>query len=212
MVQKEFDQAVINLNIPFADFGDKNGANAKNIAEQCKKLITKPGIRLNVTHEFYDSKRILDFLAKNTINVFLYEDTGNRGLSSAIDNAIAVKRPVAISDSIMFRHLFDVEPSVSIPKSSLATVINNGFAPLQKHYDEWNSKDLLWEYERIISAILKRSKNKISPSRNPRSIVKRFLSLPDKNFSWLRNTNKAHEDDMQVTQNTYRPITLTELK
>ena len=40
-VQEEFDEAVIRLNVPSADFGDKDGARAKAIAEQCQKVIYK---------------------------------------------------------------------------------------------------------------------------------------------------------------------------
>ena len=42
-----------------------------------------------------DKKSMLDFLAQNTINLFLYEDTAGRGLSSTIDNALATLRPKA---------------------------------------------------------------------------------------------------------------------
>ena len=80
LVQEQFDEAAIRLNIPPADFGDKDGAHAREIAARCRAAITKPGICTTVTHEFMDHGAILDFLARNTINVFLYEDTGNRPL------------------------------------------------------------------------------------------------------------------------------------
>lgn len=212
LIQQEFDEAIIKLNIPFADFGDKDGANAKLIAEQCKNLIKKQDIELHVTHEFYDSNEVLNFLAQNTVNVFLYQDTGNRGLSSTIDNALAVQRPVAVSDSIMFRHLFDTKPSVCISKNSLRSIIDNGFAPLQKYYNEWNAENLLWEYERILNAILIRSKNKIKLNHKYfqalQFSLKKAFSLPDKTFSWLRNTDKANEDDMQIVKSLYEPVTI----
>src|ERR1700687_1922836 len=202
LVQQEFDAAIIKLNIAFADFGDEDGANARLIAAQCKKLITKQGIQLQVSHKFYDRDEVLDFLAQNTINVFLYHDTGNRGLSSTVDNALAVRRPVAISDSIMFRHLFDTEPSVRITQNTLRKIIDNGFAPLESHHDEWNSENLLWEYERIVTAVLGRSTKPIEENRRKFQAlqfrVRKTLSLPDKTFTWLRNTNQANEDDMRI--------------
>lgn len=209
IVQQEFDEAIIKLNIPFADFGDKDGMNAKRIAEQCKSLITKPGIQLFITHEFYDNEAVLNFLAQNTINVFLYEDTGNRGLSSAIDNTLAVQRPIAVSDSPMFRHLFDTEPSVQVSKNSLKTIIDNGFAPLQQHYNEWTAVNLLWEYERIMTSIFIRSNNKTSKqSVSIRSAFNRYFSLPDKAFSWIANTAKVNEDDMRIVNSEYTPVTI----
>ena len=163
LVQQEFDEAVIRFNIPAADFGDKNGVNARAIAAKCKALIIKPGIQLIVTHDYMDNKAMLDFLAKNSINVFLYEDKSGRGLSSTVDNAMAVQRPVAVSDGVMFRHVFDVEPSVCITKNNLKTIIQNGFAPLQKHYNEWNAENLLWEYERILDSIFAKQQTHQKP-------------------------------------------------
>ena len=200
LVQQEFDEAVIRFNIPAADFGDKNGVNARVIAEKCKALIIKPGIQLIVTHDFLDNKAMLDFLAKNTINVFLYEDATSRGLSSTVDNAMSVQRPVAVSDGAMFRHVFDAEPSVCVTRNNLKTIIQNGFAPLQKYYNEWNTENLLWEYERILNSVFTKQQNppkfKTGVIRALQAKWNRLLSMPNTTFTWLRNSGKATEDDM----------------
>lgn len=213
LVQKEFDKAVIRFNIPFAAFGDKDGINAKAIAENCKALIKKPGIELKVTHDFQNKGSMLDFLAQNTINVFLYEDTGGRGLSSTIDNVLAVKRPVAVSDSTMFRHLFDVVPSVCVSENSLQKIISNGFTPLQKHFDEFSKENILWEYERIMDAVLMKVespvKTKMGIKRTLQSVLFSFFSLPDKTFTWLRNSDKVTEDNLEInTKVKYQPVSL----
>jgi hypothetical protein len=218
LVQQEFDDAVIRFNITSADFGfNEGGVNAGTIVEKCKAQITKPGIHLIVTHVFFDNKAMLDFLAQNTINIFLYEHdkTIGKGLSSAVDNAMAVQRPVAVSDGVMFRHLFDVEPSVCITKNNLRTIIQNGFAPLQKHYNEWNAENLLWEYERILNSIFAKQQNLSKPKRG---IIKtlqskwtRLLLKPDKTFTWLIDSVKATEDDMKVSSSVqYHPIRIPE--
>jgi hypothetical protein len=211
LVQQEFDEAVIWFNIPSADFGDKNGVNARNTAAKCNSLITNAGIQLIITYDFMDNKTMLDFLAKNTINVFLYEDTKGRGLSSALDNAMAVQRPVAVSDAVMFRHVFDAEPSVCVTKNNLKTIIQNGFAPLKKHYYEWNAENLLWEYERILDSIFVKQQNlsklKMGIIRTLQSKWNRLLSKPNRTFTWLRNSAKATEDDMHVNRSVqYQPI------
>jgi SAM-dependent methyltransferase len=203
LVQQEFDEATIRFNIPAADFGDSNGLHAREIVQRCKALITKPGIRLIVTHDYLDEKGMLDFLAQNTINVFLYEHDADsvRGLSSAVDNAMAVQRPLAISNGIMFRHLFDVNPSICVAKNSLKTIIQNGFAPLQKYYNQWNAENLLWEYERILDSIFNKIQNpqkkKASLVKALRSKYRRMLLMPGKTFTWLRDSEKAVEDDLQ---------------
>lgn len=153
LVQQEFEEAVIRINIPAADFCDNGGVNARAIAGRCRAQLIKPGIRLIITHDYLESKDLLDFLAQNTINVFLYEEAGDRGLCSVVDIAMAVQRPIAVSDSAAFRHVLDAEPSVCVAKNSLKSIIQNGFAPLQKHYDEWSSANILLEHERILDSV-----------------------------------------------------------
>jgi SAM-dependent methyltransferase len=213
LVQQEFDEALIRFNIPSADFGDKDGSHARAIENNCRGLLVKPGIRLEVTHEFHDEKQLLDFLARNTINVFLYEDTVGRGLSSTVDNALAVGRPIAVSDSLMFRHVLSASPSVCVKKNSLKTILANGFAPLQQFQVEWTAGNLLWEYERIMNSVFARVTkppvHKMGVIRTLQSVWNRFLSRPDKSFTWLRNSQKASDDDLTVDNTIrYTPIAI----
>jgi hypothetical protein len=197
LVQEEFDEAIIRFNIPPADFGDDNGVSARNIVERCKASISKPGIRLVASHDFLDNGALLDFAAQNTVNVFLYEDTGNRGLSSAIDIALSAQRAVAVSESVMFRHLFDVRPSVCVTKSSLRAIIQNGFAPLRRHYDEWRAENMLWDYERIVDSVLA----KWPQASNPRSGLNR---------NWLGESAESAQDDMTpVCSPSYHPVQIS---
>ncbi len=216
-VNNEFDQAIIRLNIPAADFGDANGENAKLIAADCSKLITKPGIKLEITHQFMTDGELLDFLAGNSLNVFMYEDTEGRGISSAIDNALAVKRPVAVSRCPMFRHILNASPSVCMEDNSLKAILQNGFGSLEKITKDWTKENLLWEYERILQAIFNRIENPVVPKmgiiRTIQSVGNRFFTLPDKSFTWLRNTTAATEDDLSpVNKVVYTPILLSASK
>lgn len=202
-VQKEFDQAVIRFNIPSADFGDSDGSKARALVEACRLLINKPEIRLEITHDFLSKPEILDFLAQNTINVFLYQDKYGRGLSSTVDYALAVNRPLAVSDSIMFRHLHGVDPSVVVGRSSLRQIMENGPALLDPLRKEWDGTHLVWEYERIADAVLAKEKE----GRKKRVS---WLDLPGqrkKTFSWLHNTKNATEDLLTVDRTqSYTPI------
>ena len=154
-VQQEFDEATIRINIPFARFGDADGHGAKAYAMACSRLIRKPGILLKITHEFLSQKEVLDFLAGNTLNCFFYEENRNRGISSVIDNALAVNKPLAITRSNMFRNVTATKPSICIEDSSLNEIMHNGVAPLQQYKNEWTAANLCWDYERIIKAALK---------------------------------------------------------
>jgi SAM-dependent methyltransferase len=153
-VQKEFDEAIIRLHIPFAAFGDSDGSEARAIAQRCKELIAKPGIELLLSHDFLSQEQLLDFLAKNSINVFFYEENKGRGISSVIDYALAVQRPIAITKSNMFRHIYSTCPSICVESAKLREIMGNGFEPLLQNCREWSEENLIWDYERIVGKVL----------------------------------------------------------
>lgn len=153
-VQDEFDEAVIRLNIPFARFGDADGHGAKAYADECRQQIRKPGIQLAITHDFLSQEQVLDFLAANSVNCFFYEENKNRGISSVIDLALAVNKPIAITKSNMFRHVVHTEPSICIEDSTLRAIMEHGAGVLASYKKEWTSAHLCWDYERIAAASL----------------------------------------------------------
>jgi hypothetical protein len=105
-VQEEFDEAIIRINMPFNDVVDPDGKKmVLPTAERCRQLVTKPGIKLEITHEYFSKKNVLEFLSSNSINAFLYNVDKDQGLSSVLDYALSVQRPVAISSAGMFRHV-----------------------------------------------------------------------------------------------------------
>jgi len=212
-VQEEFDEAIIRINMPSADFGDETGSNARRIAENCKNLIHKPGIKMETSHQFMNDEELLDFLAGSSMNVFMYEDISGRGLSSALDNALAVKKPIAVSRCPMFRHILIAKPSVCVEDIPLKEILYNGFFPIEKISKDWNKETLVWEYERILDRIFQKANNSIKKRmgviRSVQTAWRRFFSLPDKSFTWLRNTESTNEDDL-LENNTiqYDPVPL----
>lgn len=154
VVQREFDKAIIRFHIPIAEVGDPRGGITRAIIQRCRAQIAKPGIKLVITHEYLDGQGVLDFLAQNTLNIFMYDAGSDRGLSSAIDMAMAVKRPLAVSMGEAFHHVLDVEPSICTERNNLKSIIRNGFAPLQKHYNEWSAANILLEHEKILDSVL----------------------------------------------------------
>jgi SAM-dependent methyltransferase len=153
-VQDEFDQAVIALNIPFSTFADADGTRARAIAERCRRAITKPGIQIEIDHQYFSNAGVLDFLARNSLNAFFYEAQGGRGISSALDAALAVGRPIAVTKSSMFRHVRHVRPSVTVEDQRLTDIIGRGFAPIAGLAAEWSAENLVWDYERFMTALL----------------------------------------------------------
>ena len=193
--QKEYDEATIRLNIPFAEFGDKDGSNARKIADDCRMLVTKKGINLVITHDFWDNAELGKFLNSNTVNVFFYEEGTNRGLSSTIDFALGVDRPIAVTKSSLFRHIRHTRPSICIEDSGLKEIIKNGTTPLQKFKRDWTPENTLWEYERIVNAILGISKIKRTHpfiGKVKQKLGKKKSKQP---FTWIRNDEVYYNDE-----------------
>jgi hypothetical protein len=136
LVGETFDEAVLTIRMPFAFYGDEHGVEAKKIAAKCVEVNTNPDIQLNLTHEFINDLEMLDFLAKNDINVFLY-GANHPGLSSVIDYALSVNRPLAITNSAMFRHI--IKDEILVEKNSLVEILDRGIAPLEEFYDRWST-------------------------------------------------------------------------
>ncbi|MEJ7627236.1 MAG: hypothetical protein WKF35_10255 [Ferruginibacter sp.] len=211
-VQKEFDEAVIRLNMPAAFYGDADGAKARNIAEQCREILYKPGIKLEITHEFLEDEKLLNFLNGNSMNVFMYQDKSGRGISSTCDFALAVKKPVAVSRCPMFRHILMAQPSVCIEDLPLKQILMNGFAPLEEISKEWTEENIRWDYERIVDVVLEKGLDRLQPGmgikKTFKSKLNKAFSVPEVTFTWLRNTDAANDDDPTQSNTTYSPVTL----
>ena len=155
LVNKTFEKAVINMHMSYAYFGDAQGVETRKIAAMCRELNKNPNIELNITHKLMSNKQVLDFLAKNDINVFLYAAL-NEGLSSVLDYALSVKVPIAISKDMMFRHidkpeiLVDRTLTETIKYGTIDKVLERGIAPLQEFYTKWNPKNFIKELDEVI--------------------------------------------------------------
>lgn len=169
-VQEEFDEAIIVLHMPFNDIVDSDGeSHALATADRCHKTVHKPGIKLAVNHKFLKKQQILDLLASMTLNVFLYDRDRELGISSVVEMALAVQRPVALSRCGMFRHMFGADPSIFVEDNSLLQIIENGIAPLIPFYNEWCETAFVADYERILDKVLGKSNDSaiVPPPHRP---------------------------------------------
>lgn len=145
-VNKEFEEAVINIQMPFAFFGDRLGRETRKVADACRELNTNPKVTLNIDHTFLSNDDTLRFLAKNDINAFLYKSS-NQGLSSVIDYALSVRRPIAITNDSMFKHVY--KPQLDIDNFSLLELKDTGTTHLEEYYDKWNPDKFSEEMDKI---------------------------------------------------------------
>lgn len=136
-------EARINLHLVRTFFGDTLGYSVSDTIFKCNQSLTNRNVQLNITTEFYDDAKLLTFLAGNDINVFYYSQMVNPGISSAIDYALSVKRPIAITKNMTFRHIYSDE--ISLDRNSITTILKTGTKPLEKYYELWNPKTFVSE-------------------------------------------------------------------
>lgn len=148
--QLSYRKVQINLHLTQAHFCPNEDTIVK-IKEDCLKVITCDNIKLNMTNDFLTTNQMLDFLASNDLNMFFYEKYNHyNGISSSVDYALSVKKPIAICRSNMFSHIWDVQPSICVENNSLLNIINNGFSPLEEKYNSWTHEKFIDKLETII--------------------------------------------------------------
>ena len=135
LVNDTFKEAILNFHMPYSHFGDPLHDQGNEVEAACRKENINPGIKLNITHDFLDDAGVLKFLAGNDINVFMYGENGE-GISSVIDYALSVKRPIAISKSRMFRHI--ASSDILLDNKSILDIMAKGTQPLNPYYDKWS--------------------------------------------------------------------------
>lgn len=154
-VNSEFEEAILRLHMPFSHFGDPEGNNNKIIMNNVRNIITKPGIQIEYSDTFMSDEDIVAFLAENDVNCYFYDYMDGSGIASSPDYAIMARKPIAITKSHMFRHMWDLSPSIIIDNSSLKTIIENGIAPLEPLYKKYNHESVIRSYENIVDSITK---------------------------------------------------------
>ncbi len=156
MVNLEYDEAIIHLHIPFAAFGDEYGVAAHAHAEDARRENVKPGITLTIDHDFWEEEMLLDWLAGNDCNAFLYHPHYGRGISGTLDYALAVRRPLAITHSYQFQHVWGIDESFCVdgdhPKS-LHQIIGMGTGHLEKFHDLWSREAFVASFEAALESI-----------------------------------------------------------
>ena len=140
LVQSQFDTATIRLLMPEAYWVGTHAGESRQLAERCRQKITKPGIQLWISHDFLSNEALFTFLSTNDLNIFLYEKFPVRGCSSLIDYVLWVNRPFAISDSDMFRHIYD--DRICAYKTSLRAIMQNGTTLTDQYRKKWSADAL----------------------------------------------------------------------
>ena len=144
-VNEQYDEAIIKFVIPDAFFNPNIQYTVNNI---CKNLNIKQGIKIMFIHEFFTTNDLLYFLRSNTMNIFMYDEMRGRGISSTIDYALSVKKPLGISNSYMFRHIYSDQ--ICLYKTSIKECINNSVNYCSQFLDKYSHKNIIETFENLI--------------------------------------------------------------
>lgn len=149
-VNETYDEAVIKFVIPQAFYS--HPSQYHDAMDACRRIITKPGIQLHITNDFFSNEDILAFLTTNSVNMFLYDQMYGRGISSATDYAMSVNTPFLISDSVMFRHIYN--DNICPYKTPMDQCIEFSSMYIKQLKSDNSHEKMIAKMNRIISAVV----------------------------------------------------------
>jgi len=152
LVCQSFDDAVIRFHITNHHDGNSTEYITKQMQNELNKY-NKPNINVEISTNFLTEEGLVNFLSSNTINVFMYSENKNRGLSSAIDKALASQKPFAITDSYMFRHISH-ESKFLLSKHSLNEIIEFGTDHIKPFWEKYSEENLINCMDSLVDRLL----------------------------------------------------------
>jgi hypothetical protein len=122
-----------------------------DIYTRCMSEMKNANISLEFITDTYSEEQIFNFLCSNDLNVFLYDEAPGAGCASVLDFAISSNRPIAISDSNMFRHVYS--DSICAYKRSLKDIMNDGTEYISQFQDKWSHDNLRNRVDQLINTV-----------------------------------------------------------
>lgn len=149
-VQQEFDDALIRINIPHATYVQNNEDQINIIRERCKQVISKPGIKLELTSDYMDKEALIRWCSENTLNCFMYNrsDSQPTGLAAVTDQAISSRRPLLTTRDKTFRHILQyIKP---FPEIGFREAIANNDS-IEQMYNDWSQTNFHNKFFNILT-------------------------------------------------------------
>jgi hypothetical protein len=151
-VELEFDDAIIRLNIPKGTFIPFNKFKAEIDIIRARAKTMKPGIQLQITHNYMTKPELIDWCAENTINCFFYDRYKlgfTHGLCAVSDQAISSGRPLLTSSDLTFKHLLPyIKPW---PEQTIKSAIESTPDSVKQLQQLWSPKMFLSKFEKLFA-------------------------------------------------------------
>lgn len=149
-VNKEFEKAIVKINIPFGDFVPDSRTYSQFLGNLCKET-AKKGIEVIVTHDYMSKEQLINWCSQNTLNCFLY-DRNMPGLAATTDQAIISGRPIAISNNDTFRHILAYLPPY--PNNSLKQSVEASTTAIKQMQKDWSQENFALKFEEMLQTLL----------------------------------------------------------
>lgn len=146
------EKVCINMHLTVSHFFP-NHQELNDISRACHTIVSRPNIKLNITSDFISDEEILNFLSQQDLNIFLYKNYEvYNGISSTVDYALSVDRPIALCKSSMFSHM-NKHDEICVEKTPLKDIILSGNQIINQYRDKWSRQNFIKTLENIISKI-----------------------------------------------------------
>jgi hypothetical protein len=173
-VKAEFDTAILRVHGPPSHYCAEN---TEDLLGRVRAILAGTNIQLEITQNFLPDSEMVEWLSKNTLNCYFYQEIPGSGIASAPDYAIAARRPIAVLRTNMLANIWSVAPSSVYPENTLKQIIEAGTASLEPLYARYSHDSVRTAYENLC--------DRVTPSQ--------FLLTPpiapkQSALSWLRRT------------------------
>lgn len=143
---REFDSATVRINVPKSSNVTERDVLA--FKSELKGIALKGNINIELTDHYFEKQELINWCAKNTINVFLYNRRIGNGLSATTDQAIASGRPMAVSTNPTFRHIHDyIKP---YPYMNLRESIQTSASSVKRMQEDWSPSQFMSKFEAVL--------------------------------------------------------------
>jgi hypothetical protein len=140
LVNEQFDIARINLNISTPFYAHDSRNNLERTINEIRAIPLKPGIELNLNVQFLDNDELLDFISKNDLMIFAYENMED--VSSVVDYVVSTETPLGVTSTGAFKHVYTEK--IDIHKHKLQDILdfNKQTKYIAQYKKEWSTDNI----------------------------------------------------------------------